>query len=75
MSVYDPIAELYDEWSRQVTEDIAFYVEAAVAAGGPVVDSQTQGGIARRSAWSPSRWTFSPSRERGFTGSTTSFTA
>jgi SAM-dependent methyltransferase len=38
MSVYDPIAELYDEWSRQVTEDISFYVEAAAAAGGPVVE-------------------------------------
>lgn len=38
MSVYDPIAELYDEWSRQVTEDIAFYVEEAVAAGGTVVE-------------------------------------
>lgn len=38
MSVYDPIAELYDEWSRQVTEDIAFYVQEAVAAGGTVVE-------------------------------------
>ena len=38
MSVYDPIAELYDAWSRQVTEDIAFYVDEALAAGGTVVE-------------------------------------
>lgn len=38
MSVYDPIADLYDEWSRQVTEDIGFYVEEAQSAGGPVVE-------------------------------------
>lgn len=37
-SVYDPIATLYDAWSRQVTEDIDFYVEEAVEAGGPVVE-------------------------------------
>jgi SAM-dependent methyltransferase len=37
-SVYDPIAELYDDWSRQVTEDVGFYVEEALAAGGPVVE-------------------------------------
>ncbi len=38
MSVYDPIADIYDEWSRQVTEDIDFYVGEALAAGGPVVE-------------------------------------
>jgi len=38
MSVYDPIAGLYDPWSRSVTEDIGFYVEEALAAGGPVVE-------------------------------------
>jgi len=38
VSVYDAIAGIYDEWSRQVTEDIAFYVEAAATAGGPVVE-------------------------------------
>ena len=38
VSVYDSIADLYDDWSRQVTEDIAFYVEEAVAAGGAVVE-------------------------------------
>ncbi len=38
MSVYDPIAEIYDGWSRRVTEDIGFYVEEARAAGGPVVE-------------------------------------
>jgi SAM-dependent methyltransferase len=37
-SAYDPIAGLYDEWSRSVTEDVAFYVEEAVAAGGPIVE-------------------------------------
>jgi SAM-dependent methyltransferase len=37
-SVYDPIAGIYDPWSRSVTEDIDFYVEEALAAGGPVVE-------------------------------------
>jgi ubiquinone/menaquinone biosynthesis C-methylase UbiE len=38
MALYDQIAELYDPWSRSVTEDIEFYVEEAVRAGGPVVE-------------------------------------
>jgi SAM-dependent methyltransferase len=38
VSVYDAIAEIYDPWSRSVTEDIGFYVEEALAAGGPVVE-------------------------------------
>jgi len=37
-SPYDAIARLYDPWSRTVVEDVAFYVEEAVAAGGPVVE-------------------------------------
>jgi SAM-dependent methyltransferase len=37
-SPYDDIAELYDPWSRSVVEDVSFYVEEAVAAGGPVVE-------------------------------------
>jgi SAM-dependent methyltransferase len=31
VSLYDAIAELYDPWSRSVTEDVSFYVEEAVA--------------------------------------------
>jgi SAM-dependent methyltransferase len=31
-SPYDAIAELYDPWSRSVTEDIQFYVEEAIRA-------------------------------------------
>jgi SAM-dependent methyltransferase len=38
VSVYDPIARVYDPWSTGVIEDISFYVEEAVAAGGPVVE-------------------------------------
>lgn len=38
MSAYDPIARLYDPWSTGVIEDISFYVEEALAAGGPVVE-------------------------------------
>ena len=38
MSEYDAIAELYDPWSRSVTEDIEFYVDEARKAGGPVVE-------------------------------------
>jgi SAM-dependent methyltransferase len=37
-SPYDAIAHLYDPWSRSVTEDVDFYVEEALAAGGPVVE-------------------------------------
>jgi SAM-dependent methyltransferase len=35
---YDAIARLYDPWSRSVTEDVAFYVEEARRADGPVVE-------------------------------------
>ncbi|MGZ4340411.1 MAG: class I SAM-dependent methyltransferase [Gaiellaceae bacterium] len=38
MSTYDPIARIYDPWSVSVIEDISFYVDEAVASGGPVVE-------------------------------------
>lgn len=38
VNVYDPIARLYDPWSRSVVEDVSFYVEAALDSGGPVVE-------------------------------------
>jgi SAM-dependent methyltransferase len=38
VSEYDAIAELYDPWSRTVTEDIDFYVAQARKAGGTVVE-------------------------------------
>ncbi len=38
MSHYDTIARLYDAWSTSVVEDISFYVEEALASGGPVVE-------------------------------------
>ena len=37
-SPYDRIARVYDPWSAGVVEDIEFYVEEAVASGGPVVE-------------------------------------
>jgi SAM-dependent methyltransferase len=37
-SRYDSIARVYDPWSVSVTEDVQFYVELAVEAGGPVVE-------------------------------------
>jgi SAM-dependent methyltransferase len=37
-SPYDAIARVYDPWSESVTEDVEFYVEEAVRAGGPVVE-------------------------------------
>ena len=37
-SPYDAIAELYDPWSRSVTEDVGFYVVEARKTGGPVVE-------------------------------------
>ena len=38
MTLYDRIAPFYDPWSRSVTEDVGFYVEQALASGGPVVE-------------------------------------
>jgi SAM-dependent methyltransferase len=37
-SEYDSIAELYDPWSRTVTEDVDFYVAEARKTGGPIVE-------------------------------------
>jgi SAM-dependent methyltransferase len=38
MTLYDRIAPFYDPWSRSVTEDVGFYVDQALASGGPVVE-------------------------------------
>lgn len=38
MALYDRIAWIYDPWSRSVTEDVGFYVDQALASGGPVVE-------------------------------------
>jgi SAM-dependent methyltransferase len=38
VSAYDKIARLYDPWSRSVVEDVSFYVEEAIRAGGPVLE-------------------------------------
>jgi SAM-dependent methyltransferase len=38
MSAYDQIARIYDPWSRTVVEDVTFYVEQALQAGGPVLE-------------------------------------
>jgi SAM-dependent methyltransferase len=38
VSAYDNIARIYDPWSRSVVEDVGFYVEEAVRAGGPVLE-------------------------------------
>jgi SAM-dependent methyltransferase len=38
MTLYDRIAGIYDPWSRSVTEDVGFYIDQAVASGGPVVE-------------------------------------
>jgi SAM-dependent methyltransferase len=38
MDLYDEIAPYYDPWSRSVTEDVGFYVDEALASGGPVVE-------------------------------------
>jgi SAM-dependent methyltransferase len=37
-SDYDPFAAIYDEWSAPMTEDVAFYVELAREADGPIVE-------------------------------------
>jgi SAM-dependent methyltransferase len=36
--LYDSIAPIYDPWSTSVVEDVDFYVEEALASGGPVVE-------------------------------------
>jgi hypothetical protein len=38
MDPYAPLADVYEEWSARMTEDIPFYVELAGAAEGPVVE-------------------------------------
>jgi SAM-dependent methyltransferase len=38
MSGYDAIARVYDPWSVGITEDVQYYVDLAVEAGGPVVE-------------------------------------
>jgi SAM-dependent methyltransferase len=37
-ALYDAIARIYDPWSVSVREDVGFYVDEALAAGGPVVE-------------------------------------
>ena len=48
MSLYDSIARLYDPWSVSVTEDVGFYVDLALRAGGPVVELGVGTGRCRR---------------------------
>jgi len=38
VSTYDAFAAIYDDWASHMTEDIAFYVELAEEADGPVVE-------------------------------------
>jgi SAM-dependent methyltransferase len=38
VSAYDAIARLYDPWVRSVVEDVRFYLEEALASGGPVLE-------------------------------------
>lgn len=37
-ALYDRIAPIYDPWSVSVVEDVEFYVDEALASGGPVVE-------------------------------------
>jgi ubiquinone/menaquinone biosynthesis C-methylase UbiE len=38
VSAYDAFAPIYDEWSAEMTEDVAFYVELARETDGPLVE-------------------------------------
>ena len=38
MSVYDPFAAIYDDWSAHMTEDVPFYVELARETEGSLVE-------------------------------------
>ena len=38
MSLYDPFAPIYDDWSAHMTEDVPYYVELARETEGPLVE-------------------------------------
>jgi SAM-dependent methyltransferase len=38
LSVYEPFAPVYDDWSAHMTEDVPFYVELARETEGPLVE-------------------------------------
>jgi SAM-dependent methyltransferase len=38
VSLYDPFAPIYDDWSAHMTEDVPFYVELARETEGPLVE-------------------------------------
>jgi ubiquinone/menaquinone biosynthesis C-methylase UbiE len=38
VSLYDPFAPIYDDWSAHMTEDVPFYVELARETDGPLVE-------------------------------------
>jgi SAM-dependent methyltransferase len=38
MSVYEPFAAIYEQWSADMTEDVPFYVELAQEADGQIVE-------------------------------------
>jgi SAM-dependent methyltransferase len=38
LSLYEPFAAVYDQWSSHMTDDVAFYVELAREADGPIVE-------------------------------------
>ena len=38
MDQYEAFAPIYDQWSAPMTEDVAFYVDLAREAGGPIVE-------------------------------------
>src|SRR2546430_16169306 len=38
MSHYEAFAAIYDDWSSHMTEDVAFYVQLAREAEGPIVE-------------------------------------
>jgi ubiquinone/menaquinone biosynthesis C-methylase UbiE len=38
VSIYDPFAAVYDDWSAHMTEDVPFYAELAREADGPIVE-------------------------------------
>jgi SAM-dependent methyltransferase len=38
VSLYDPFAPIYDDWSAHMTEDVPFYIELARETEGPLVE-------------------------------------
>jgi len=61
---YDTIARLYDPWSASVVEDISFYVDEALASGGPSSSSASARDASRSRSPQPALTSSASTRRR-----------